>query len=67
MLGNQLNVSGRVPYPQGSFTVNEKTSGGYVMGNFAGDSWRGNVGVRFAHTQENTTGAQFVANPNSPA
>jgi iron complex outermembrane receptor protein len=36
------------------------------MGNFAGDSWRGNVGVRFAHTQENTTGAQFVANPNQP-
>jgi iron complex outermembrane receptor protein len=66
VLGNQLNVSGRVPYPQGSFTVNEKTSGGYVMGNFAGDSWRGNVGVRFAHTQENTTGAQFVANPNEP-
>ncbi len=66
VLGNQLNVSGRIPYPQGSFTVNEKTSGGYVMGNFAGDNWRGNVGVRIAHTQENTTGAQFVANPNLP-
>ena len=66
VLGSQLNVAGRVPYPQGSFTVNEKTSGGYVMGNFAGDSWRGNVGVRLAHTQENTTGAQFVANPNEP-
>ncbi|MGH8131786.1 MAG: TonB-dependent receptor, partial [Steroidobacteraceae bacterium] len=66
VLGNQLNVSGRIPYPQGSFTVNEKTTGGYVMGNFAGDSWRGNVGVRLAHTQENTTGAQFVANPNQP-
>jgi iron complex outermembrane receptor protein len=66
VLGAQLNVAGRIPYPQGSFTVNEKTSGGYVMGNFAGDNWRGNVGVRFAHTQENTTGAQFVANPNTP-
>jgi iron complex outermembrane recepter protein len=66
VLGNQLNVAGRVPYPQGSFTINEKTSGGYVMGNFAGDSWRGNVGVRFAHTQEDTTGAQFVANPDEP-
>ncbi len=66
VLGNQLNVAGRVPYPQGSFTVNEKTSGGYVMGNFAGDRWRGNVGVRFAHTQEDTTGAQFVANPDQP-
>jgi iron complex outermembrane recepter protein len=66
ILGNQLNVSGRVPYPQGSFTINEKTSGGFVMGNFAGDSWRGNVGVRLAHTQEYTTGAQFTANPNLP-
>lgn len=66
VLGNQLNVSGRVPYPQGSFTVNEKTSGGYLMGNFAGDNWHANAGVRLAHTQENTTGAQFVANPNAP-
>jgi iron complex outermembrane receptor protein len=66
VLSKQLNISGRVPYPQGSFTVQEKTTGGYVMGNFAGDSWRGNVGVRLAHTQENTTGAQFVANPNQP-
>ena len=66
VLGDQVNVAGRVPYPQGSFSVNEKTSGGYVMGNFAGDSWRGNVGVRFAHTQENLNAAQFVANPNLP-
>jgi len=66
VLGAQLNVSGRIPYPQGNFTVQEKTTGGYVMGNFAGDSWRGNAGVRLAHTQENTTGAQFVANPNQP-
>jgi iron complex outermembrane recepter protein len=66
VLGNQLNVSGRVPYPQGSFTVTEKTSGGYVMANFAGDNWRGNLGVRYAHTKEDTTGAQFVANPNQP-
>jgi iron complex outermembrane receptor protein len=66
VLNAQANVAGRVPYPQGSFTVNEKTSGGYVMGNFAGDSWRGNVGVRFAHTEEVTTGAQFVANPSQP-
>jgi iron complex outermembrane receptor protein len=66
VLGNQLILSGRIPYPQGNFTVNEKTSGGYVMGNFAGDHWRGNVGIRYAHTQENTTGAQFVANPNEP-
>ena len=29
-------------------------------------SWRGNLGVRFAHTLETTGGAQFVANPNQP-
>jgi iron complex outermembrane recepter protein len=66
VLGSQVNVSGRVPYPQGSFTVNEKAYGGYVMGNFAGDAWRGNLGVRLAHTLENLGGAQFVANPNQP-
>jgi iron complex outermembrane receptor protein len=66
VLGDQVNVAGRVPYPTGSFTINEKTYGGYVMGNFAGDNWRGNLGVRLAHTLETTGGAQFVANPNQP-
>jgi iron complex outermembrane receptor protein len=57
ILGDEVNVSGRIPYPAQSFSVNEKTAGGYVMGNFAGDQWRGNVGVRFAHTKEITSGA----------
>lgn len=66
VLGTQLVSAGRIPYPQGNFTINEKTSGAYVMGNFAGESWRGNVGLRYAHTQETTTGAQFVADPSEP-
>jgi iron complex outermembrane receptor protein len=55
-----------VPYPIQGFSVNEKTSGAYLMGNFAGDHWRGNAGVRFAHTQEDTAGAQVTGNLNAP-
>ncbi len=66
VLAAQELVSGRVPYPIQGFSINEKTSGGYVMGNFAGDHWRGNAGVRFAHTVENTAGALSVADPNTP-
>jgi iron complex outermembrane recepter protein len=66
VLSAQELVSGRVPYPIQGFSINEKTSGGYVMGNFGGDSWRGNAGVRFAHTIEDTTGALSVANPATP-
>jgi iron complex outermembrane recepter protein len=66
VLSAQELVSGRVPYPIQGFSINEKTSGGYVMGNFAGDHWRGNAGVRFAHTIEDTEGALSVADPNTP-
>ena len=59
-------VSGRIPYPQGGFTAQEKTQGGYVMANLAGDRWRGNAGVRFVHTDQITTGAVFVADTTLP-
>ncbi len=65
ILAQQEAVSGRIPYPQGGFTAQEKTQGGYVMANLGGDRWRGNVGVRFVHTDQITTGAVFVADPNS--
>jgi iron complex outermembrane receptor protein len=58
--------SGRIPYPQGGFTAQEKTQGGYVMANLGGDRWRGNAGVRFVHTDQITTGAVFVADPTQP-
>jgi iron complex outermembrane recepter protein len=64
ILANQELVSGRVPYPIQGFTIREKTWGTYLMGNFAGDQWRGNAGVRFAHTQTDTTGANVVGNPS---
>ena len=65
-LSAQELVSGRVPYPIQGFSINEKTQGGYVMGNFGGDRWRGNAGVRFAHTSEDTTGALTVGNTTLP-
>jgi iron complex outermembrane recepter protein len=66
ILAQQEAVSGRVPYPQGGFTAQEKTQGGYVMANLGGERWRGNAGVRFVHTDQITTGAVFVADPNQP-
>jgi len=66
VLSAQELVSGRVPYPIQGFTINEKTYGGYVMGNFGGDRWRGNAGVRFAHTVENTTGALTTGDTTLP-
>ena len=49
-----LAQSGRVLYPQQSFSAKEKTYGGYVMGNLAGDRWRANVGVRLVRTKQTT-------------
>jgi iron complex outermembrane recepter protein len=65
----ELPVSGRVLYPQNSFSVQEKTTGGFVMGTFAGEHWRGDLGVRFVRTQQITDGAIFANVPgaiNSP-
>ena len=39
-------------YWMGSFKVSEVDTEGYVMANFAGEGWRGNVGVRIADTKE---------------
>lgn len=42
-------------YPQASFSVKEKTEGFYAMARFDDDAqWRGNVGVRAVHTNQNT-------------
>ena len=43
-LFDQLATTQRYFYPQQSFSVSEKTYGGYLMGNLKGDGWRGNVG-----------------------
>jgi iron complex outermembrane receptor protein len=66
ILSQQELVSGRTPYPQGGFTAQEKTNGGYAMANLGGEHWRGNAGVRFVHTDQITTGAVFVADATLP-
>lgn len=37
-----------------AFKVQETDASGYVMARFSGDSWRGNLGVRIADTDENS-------------
>jgi iron complex outermembrane receptor protein len=39
-------------YWPGEFSIEEEATAAYVMGVFAGDSWSGNVGVRFVQTKE---------------
>jgi iron complex outermembrane receptor protein len=48
--------------PLESFEVREKTFGGYVVGDFHGEGWRGNVGVRLVRTEE-TSNAWVVGVP----
>jgi iron complex outermembrane receptor protein len=39
----------------GEFSLKEKVGAGYLMTNFEGPGWTGNVGVRFVQTQEDVT------------
>jgi iron complex outermembrane recepter protein len=48
--------------PLNSYTVKEKTSAGFVMGDLAGDIYHANAGVRVVKTQLTVDGAQ--TNPN---
>jgi iron complex outermembrane receptor protein len=50
------SVLQRVPNYSAIFGVKEKAYAGYVMGEFAGDGWRGNVGVRVVKTDQTSTG-----------
>ena len=49
-------ASERLPLYSEIFSVNEKTYGGYVMGKFGGDGWRGNAGLRIIHTDQTSSG-----------
>jgi iron complex outermembrane receptor protein len=49
--------------PLESFTFNEKTFGGYVLGKFQGDNWRGNVGVRIIQTKVATSAWKVGVRP----
>jgi iron complex outermembrane receptor protein len=56
LFGNLANGPGRILYPQQSFSVTEKADAGYVMGNLSGERWRGNVGLRYVHTDQTSRG-----------
>jgi iron complex outermembrane receptor protein len=56
LFDNFANGSGRVLYPQQSFSITEKTYGGYLMGKLGGEGWRGNVGVRYVRTEQTSRG-----------
>ena len=62
LFGLPAAVSARVLNPTGDSSIKEKTYGGYVMGEFGGDGWRGNVGVRVVQTDQTSTGNQPSAN-----
>jgi len=55
---NSSNVTrdpiARVYIPDGWYEVHEKTDAAYIQGDFKGDGWSGNVGVRFVRTDEDT-------------
>jgi iron complex outermembrane recepter protein len=42
-------------YWPGEFAMKEKVGAGYLMTNFEGPGWSGNVGVRFVQTKEDVT------------
>ena len=58
-LGGFLESQGdgiREPFFNEIFSVDEETFGGYVMGNFEGDGWRGNAGLRVVQTKQVSRG-----------
>ncbi len=68
LFGNLNNGPGRFYYPQQNFAIAEEVYGGYVMGNFEGDRWRGNLGVRYVQTDQESRGnlvssAGAISNP----
>jgi iron complex outermembrane recepter protein len=56
LFDNLAGGPGRVLYPQQSFSVTEKATAAYVMGNLAGEKWRGNVGLRYVETKQTSRG-----------
>lgn len=54
----------RIPLFSEIFSVEEKTYGGYVLADFAGDTWRGNAGVRVVTTNQTSSG--FIQNAEGP-
>ena len=54
----------RVPLFSEIFSVDEETYGGYVLGNFQGQRWRANAGVRVVTTKQTSSG--FIQGAEGP-
>jgi iron complex outermembrane receptor protein len=52
--------------PLESFSLNEKTYGGFVMAKIGGDGWRGNLGVRVVRTKETSSAWQVGVPVGTP-
>jgi iron complex outermembrane receptor protein len=66
--GMPASARARIPLYSEIFGVGEKTYGGYLMGEFEGDGWRGNAGVRVVETRQSSTGfAVDLAPGDSPS
>ncbi|HEY8615954.1 TonB-dependent receptor [Phenylobacterium sp.] len=52
--------------PSDSYTIEEKAFGGYVMGAFEGEGFRGNVGVRVVRTKQTADGWVVGAGGGTP-
>lgn len=42
--------------PGNTYSINEKTYGGYGLAKFGGDNWRGNIGLRVIRTDQTSEG-----------
>ena len=56
LFGLPASVRARVPNYSAIFDIEEKGYAGYVMGEFGGDGWRGNAGVRIVETKQTSSG-----------
>ncbi|MFT4248429.1 MAG: TonB-dependent receptor [Pseudomonas sp.] len=44
-----------------SYAIHEVNNSGYLQGNFSGDRYRGNIGVRYAHTMDDMAGYNVLS------
>ncbi len=56
LFGLPASVRARVPNYSAIFDIQEKAYAGYVMGEFGGEGWRGNIGVRVVKTDQTSKG-----------
>ncbi len=48
----------------GNYSIDEQNRAWYLQGNFSGERYRGNVGVRYVHSRDSTDGYSYQAASN---